>query len=177
MFVPQAKETARRTSRRLPSTSTIAVTALILVGACKGPFELPVCGPEQRSLGARGVITANGVQVAANLSVAEFRETPLVTNVGYTIDGGSFKGHVTSLALVGGNDPGSVLMEMAIAPAVIPIIAQGSSRSTSLNGIFDLVRSNSTAVKMKIDDQEGTVFVIPMTLLAETPWADTVCGS
>ena len=177
MFVPQAKETARRTSRRLPSTSTIAVTALILVGACKGPFELPVCGPEQRSLGARGVITANGVQVAANLSVAEFRETPLVTNVGYTIDGGSFKGHVTSLALVGGNDPGSVLMEMAIAPAVIPIIAQGSSRSTSLNGIFDLVRSNSTFVKMKIDDQEGTVFVIPMTLLAETPWADTVCGS
>ena len=177
MFVPQAKERARRTSRRLPSTSTIAVTALILVGACKGPFELPVCGPEQRSLGARGVITANGVQVAANLSVAEFRETPLVTNVGYTIDGGSFKGHVTSLALVGGNDPGSVLMEMAIAPAGVPIIAQGSARSTSLNGIFDLVRSNSTFVKMKIDDQEGTVFVIPMTLLAETPWADTVCGS
>lgn len=173
MLVLAAKETAGR----VHFTSTVALTALILLGACRGPFELPVCGPEQRNLGARGVITANGVQVAANLSVAEFRETPLVTNVGYTLDGGSFKGHVTSLALVRANDPGSILMEMAIAPAVIPIIAQGSSRSTSLNGIFDLVRSNSTVVKMKIDDQEGTVLVIPLTLLVETPWADTVCGS
>jgi hypothetical protein len=163
--------------RRFASYSAFTLASVLITGACGSPFDPPVCGPQQRSLSARGVVTASGIQIAANLSVAEFRETPLVSNVGYTVEGGSFKGHVSSLALVRASDPSSILLEMTIASPMIPVIAQGSSRSTSLNGIFDLVHANSTVVTMTIDDPAGTVVVIPLTVLGELPWAETVCGT
>ena len=156
--------------------ATAAIWSSLLLVACQNPFEPPVCGPEQRGLGARGVITHNGVQVSANVSVSEFKETPLVTNVGYTVEGQSLKGHVTSLALVRSSDREAVLLEMTVSPPVIPIIAQGSARSAALNGLFDLVRDNATVIRIKTDDPSAAVLFITMGLLGETGWAKIRCA-
>jgi hypothetical protein len=115
------------------------------------------------------------------MNVIEFRDYGNVASFNYQIISPTFKGHVSSVALVSSADPTKVILELRIMGPDGPILSQDfidqprGTSSPNLSGFFDLVGTNRAVIRITRDSPAGSFVLIPLTTYQRADWHQQPC--
>jgi hypothetical protein len=134
------------------------------------------CTYEERSVGARGAVVEDSVEIArADVTVSGLRGSLEWKSVDRTITG-SVKGHVVSIALTRSGDQAAVPLSIPVDPPSSSLISSGGmtqrpgEASPDLGGVFETVASSLGVVEITTDLPSRTRVSVPLTVTFKQNW-------
>lgn len=155
-----------------------AVSAILLIlPGCRLPRDGD-CGYEQRWVLARGEATEGVTELTfADVTAAGVRGSINQTSLRWNVSARGLETHITSIRLVNTTQRIPALVEIPVTPRGLPFaflgrVTQESGAPTpALDGIFELVAANQTAIEIATDLPDRPLITISLIVESHNDWA------
>ena len=138
------------------------------------------CSYEIRSLDASGQFNQNGAALAtAQITMSEQRGSLQSQSIYWLVTGDALKGHVTSASFRDSSNPSQVLLDLPLASADRPEIAQGatgSNEGVNLGGFHDLIVAGHGIIQLQTDDTSQPTIIVQLTPTDVGDWIRPYCS-
>ena len=153
-----------------------AVSALLLILPGCRLLRDGDCDYEQRWVLARGEATEGTEVLFADVTAGGIRGSMNNTSFRWNVSARGIETNITSIRLVNTSQRIPALVEIPVTPTGLPfaflgwLIQEAGASTPALEGIFELVAANQTAIEIATDLPDRPLITILLTVESHNDW-------